>query len=291
MSLQRLPPNRSMERAEVSPDALVPAEPSYSRRVFTDAVTNAKEHLGVKTIASTLAALFVAWLKTGSFWVNGAWTVGAFVVFMLLATLFEVLLAPRRLDKARQDEIAGLNNQIGLLHEDVALLQAEIAEIRRIKLTFEVLTQIWNSKVCLSDPGDTEDYRDATTFFLTAQLWLRFYNDDSEAVRLHDISLSIVTTSGSEQPLSTHITPVNVHEPDAEGNTYFVPFVISGKDQTKPYFFRFFVDVPRECALAVDKDSFLRVTIDAGEQDTYFVDLTVPWRAAREGDTDVSLRP
>ncbi len=290
MSLQRLPPNRSLERRKVSGEPLIPAERPYFRRVLAEAAPHAKEHFGVKIIASTFTGLLLAWLKNGSFWLNGAWAVGGFAVFMILAFLLELLLAPRRLDKARQKETERLSTQITLLQEDIALLQAEIAESKRVKLTFEVLTEIWNSKVSLDDPGDTEDYRDAYAFFLTAELWLRFYNDDPEPVRLHDISLSIVTIAGSEQPLPNHINPPSMQEPD-KAQTYLTPFVISGNKQTDSIYFRFFVDVPRECALSVDENSFLRVTIEAGTQDLYSVDVNVPWEDAWKGLAEVTIRP
>jgi hypothetical protein len=152
------------------------------------------------------------------------------------------------------------------------------------------LTEIWNSKVSLDDPGDTEDYRDAYAFFLTAELQLRFYNDDLHPIRVRDIWLTIVTPSGPV-PLSKHINNPIMQNPGAESTEYFTPFVISGKEQTKPIYFRFFVDVPREIALTVDKNFFLRVTMKAGTQDPYSVDVNVPWRAARESATDVSIRP
>jgi hypothetical protein len=238
----------------------------------------------VKPIASTFAALLVAWLKTGSFWVAGAWAFAAFAAFMILAILLETFLAPRALDKARREEK-------GRLAEQISGLQHAIIELTKNQLTFEVLTEIWNSKVSLDDPGDTEDYRDATTFFLTAELFLRFYNDDLHPTRLEkDIGLTIITPSGPV-PLSKHINPPTMKKSGIGDNTYFTGFVIPGKEQTEPIFFRFFVDVPRETALSVDKNSFLRVTIKAGTQDPYSVDVNVPWRAARKRATDVSIRP
>lgn len=192
--------------------------------------------------------------------------------------------AAQGLNRARQEEKERLNEQIALLKE-------EIAESKRAKLTFEVLTEIWNSKVSLDDPGDTEDYRDATTFFLTAELFLRFYNDDLHPIRLKkDIGLTIITPSGPV-PLSKHINPPNMQKSGVGDTTYFTGFVIPGKEQTEPIFFRFFVDVPRETALSVDKNSFLRVTIKAGTQDPYSVDVNVPWRASRKRAADVTIRP
>lgn len=237
----------------------------------------------MELIASTIAGIIVAGVTSGFSWAGAFYGVVTFLGVLLLAFVIHLLLSPSALDKGRQEEKQRLLERINGQEQ-------EIAELRKNNLTFEVLTEIWNSKVSLDDPGDTEDYRDAYAFFLTAELFLRFFNDDLHPIRLtKDIWLAIITPSGPV-PLK-HLNKPTMQKSGVGDTTYFTGFVIPGKEQTEPIFFRFFVDVPRQTALSVDKNSFLRVTMKAGTQDPYSVDVDVPWRAARKRSTDVSIRP
>lgn len=179
------------------------------------------------------------------------------------------------------------------LSEQIRSLQEEIAESKRVKLKFEVSTETWESTVCLTDPGDTEDWRDATAFCLDAKLFVRYVNEDAHPIRVHELRLSIRNdATGKEYTLTPGylMRPV-FRAPDGEENHPFVGFMIPGHALTGYYHHQFFYDVPRECALTVDENSYLRVTLDAGKQDPYWVDLDVPWWAARTGHPTVSIRP
>jgi hypothetical protein len=156
---------------------------------------------------------------------------------------------------------------------------------------FEISTTIRNSTVLLTDPGDTEDWRAAAAFQLEAKLFVRFFNDALEAARLYGLRLSIVNDSASKEwPLTFHLIPPNFRRPNAEENEYFQGLMVPGKELTDWYFFEFWLDVPKDCALSVDDNCYLRVSMDAGKQDTKTIDLRVPWRAARRGAVDVRNR-
>ena len=174
-----------------------------------------------------------------------------------------------------------------LAKEQQKLLQSN--EKRGVE--FEVSTMIRNSTVLLTDPGDTEDWPDAVVHHLDAKLFIRFYNNASEAIRVDGLRLSIINDATSnEWPLTLHILPPNFRRPNAQDNEYFQGLVVGGKEMTDWYFFEYWMDVPKDCALSVDKDCYLRVSMDARQQDTYFVDLRVPWNAARKRDVHVSNR-
>lgn len=272
MSLQRLPPERA-------PDKSLTPKKSYSRKILAHTWQEWKKHFGMKASVTSVASVLLAWWKTGVFFdvaINATLT---FVVVMAALYLLELLRSPYALGKA--------------LNEQVGLLQGEIAESKRVKVTFEVSTKTWESEVCLTDTGDTEDWRDATAFMLEAKLFIRYCNDDAEPIRIYDLKLSIRNdVTGKEYAFTPgHILRPIFREPDGTETRYFVGFMIPGKKLTDYYFHHFQFDVPPECALSADKDSYLRVTLEAGKQDPFWVDLDVPWRAARTGYPTVSIRP
>lgn len=197
---------------------------------------------------------------------------------------------------SHQTEIASLKEGqkqfADSLSAQVRLLQEEIVESKRVKVTFEVSTAIWVSTVLLTDSGDTEDWRDATVFVMEAKLFIRYFNDDKNPIRIHGLRLSIRNDeTGTEYTFKPGFMPPVFREPDATENHYFVGFVIPGNTLTDHYYHQFWFDVPPECALSLDRNWYLRVTLDAAKQDPYAVDLDVPWNAARRGDTPTSIRP
>ena len=285
MSLQRLPPDQALDKAD---KALTPEKP-YSKQLLAEAWRSWKGQWGVRVIASTLAAIVIPWLKAGSFWHmfqdTGVWVIATFILTLIFTYVLELLRAPFALDKKKRQEIAGLNENVKLLH-------GEIAEHKRVKVTFEVSTAIWESTILLTDSGDTEDWRDATVFVMEAKLFIRYFNDDMNPVRIHRFRLSICNDeTGSEYAFEPGFIRPVFREPDATENHYFVGFVIPGNTLTDHYYHQFSFDVPPECALSVDRNSYLRVTLDAAKQDPYSVDLDVPWNAARRGDATISIRP
>jgi len=200
------------------------------------------------------------------------------------------------LTTSHQTEIASLKEGqkqfADNLSEQIRLLQEEIAESKRVKVTFEVSTAIWESTVLLTDSGDTEDWRDATVFVMEAKLFIRYFNDGMNPVRIHGLRLSIRNDeTGIEYTFKPGFMPPVFREPDATENHYFVGFVIPGNKLTDHYYHQFSFDVLPECALSLDRNSYLRVTLDAAKQDPYAVDLSVPWNAARRGHATISIRP
>src|SRR5262249_358397 len=163
------------------------------------------------------------------------------VLLMAAIFTFHLFLSPRDLDKAKQEKIAKLNEQI-------RLLQREIAESKRVKVVCEISTKIWESAVLLTDPGDTEDWRDATGFFLEAKLFIRYRSDDAGPILIKDLKLSIRNdVTGKEYALtSSSLRPI-YREPNGTENRYFVGFMIPGKELTDYWFHQFQFDVSREC--------------------------------------------
>jgi hypothetical protein len=219
---------------------------------------------------------------------------------LILIILYHYLIpAPKKLDETLGQNLRAAKQQ--LIEERrkaaraVALVEDNYRkcyeQLYRRAIIFEVFTEIWESEVLLTDSGQTEDWRDADTFILEAKLHIRYINDDIEPVRVHNLRLSIIDdVTGTKYPLDKHFIRHNVRPPDDQENYYFIGFMVGGKEQTGLYFHSFSLEVTPECALAVDKDSYLRITMDAGKQDPYSVDLEVNWRAARKGLTKVSIR-
>jgi hypothetical protein len=160
----------------------------------------------------------------------------------------------------------------------------EIAELRKWRVKFEVDTKIFRSTVCLGANDDE------TAYCLIARLGIRFRNYDGVPLLVDNLSLSIVTPLG-EEPLSSDFIETSLKNPDSEGSTYFNGISVPGGSVTGCYLFDYNLNVPRSCAESVDENSFLRATMQAGAQDQYSTDLDVDWRAARKGNTEVTLRP
>jgi hypothetical protein len=281
MPLQRLLPDQALAKAD---EPLTP-EKSYPRRLFAHTGQKWLEHFGMKASVTLLASILLSWWKTGVLGDVAVTLILTFLIVMASLYLLELLRAPYALDKAKREEILSL-------HDRVKLLEGEIAESKRVKVIFEISTKIWESTVLLTDPGDTEDWRDATSFFLEAKLFIRYRNDDATPLLINDLKLSIHNdVTGKEYSLTSDSLRPTYREPNGTVNRYFVGFMISGKKLTDYYFHQFQFDVSRECALSVDRNSNLRVTLNAAMQDPYSVDLDVPWNAARRGHATVSIRP
>ncbi|HYX29843.1 MAG TPA: hypothetical protein VE863_14985 [Pyrinomonadaceae bacterium] len=219
---------------------------------------------------------------------------------VILIILYHYLIpAPKKLDEILRENLKAAKQQ--LIEERrkgaraVALVDENYRkcyeQLHKRAIIFEVSTEIWESQVCLTDSGQTEDWRDADTFILEGKFHIRYINDDIEPIRVHNLRLSIIDSqAGTEFALNKHFIHASVTPPDQQENYYFIGFMVGAKEQTGWYFHTYFVEVPVECALAVDEDYYLRITMDAGKQAPYSVDLKVPWRAARKGFTRVSIR-
>lgn len=169
--------------------------------------------------------------------------------------------------------------------------QKALEKLKRRGVEFEVSTMIRNSTVLLTEPGDAENWRDAVVHHLEAKLFIRFYNNEPEPIRVDGLSLSIINdTTGKEWPLTLHIMPPNFRRPNAQDNEYFQGLMVGAKEMTDWYFFQYWMDIPKDCALSVDKDCYLRVSMDARQPDSCFVDLKVHWKAARKREFSVSNR-
>jgi hypothetical protein len=98
MSLQRLPPERSLEKPDSAQatEALIPA--TYSQR------QKLKEDASVELIASTIAGIIVAGVTSGFSWAGAFYGVVTFLGVLFLAFVIHLLLSPSALDKGRQEE-------------------------------------------------------------------------------------------------------------------------------------------------------------------------------------------
>jgi hypothetical protein len=276
-------------------------EPYFIRRLkCTFELTRSRVVPPLITLLATALIGILTGISLDSVW-RGAYTgVIALFVGLLLSVLFNyVFAAPKNMDDILRGNLKAAKSQ--LVEERHKAVRA-VAVIERHyqsyteksqpkSVEFEVSTIIRNSTVLLTDSGDTDDWRDAVAFCLEAKLFVRFYNNDHEGARIRDLRLSIVNeATGKEWPLSLHIIPPTFQKPDAQENEYFQGFVVGGKVLTGYHYFQFYMDVPKNCALSVDKNHYLRVSMEAGQQDTCVIDLIVPWKAARQRAVDVYSR-
>jgi hypothetical protein len=268
---------RKPAQLAVQRDNATHPDPPYARRVAEHAWHRTKELASVELIASTAVGIIVAGITAGFSWSGALYGAASFVTILVLAFIIHLLLSPGDLDKKAHEEIARLNDVV--------------SELTKNKVIFEVSTMIRNSTVLLTDLGDAEHWQDAIAFHLETKFIIRFYNDDPEAVRIYGFRLAVINeVTGKEWPLTLHIMPPNFRRPDSAVNEYFQGLVVRGKEMTDWYFFQYWLDVPKDCAVSVDKNCFLRISMDAGTQTTYSVDLSVAWKAAREREVNVHNR-
>jgi hypothetical protein len=222
------------------------------------------------------------------------------VVGLILILTFNYLFsAPKKLDDTLRENLraakAQLEEERRKAARAIALVEGHYKtafdQLQRIGVTFEVSTAIRESTVLLTDPGDTEDWRDATAFCLQAKLFVRYWNDNPDPVRIHGFRFSIVNNvAGTEVELTSLLMPPVFRPPGATENHYFLGFMLAANDLTEHYYHQFSFNVPTDCALSTDKDSYLRVTMNAGKQNPFSVDLDVKWRQEKECFATVSIR-
>jgi len=207
--------------------------------------------------------------------------------------------APKKMDDTLRENLRAAKAQLEEERHKAARAIAVVAghyktafdQLQRIGVTFEVSTAIRESTVLLTDPGDTEDWRDATAFCLEAKLFVRYWNDNPDPVRIHGFRFSIVNdVAGTEVELTSLLMPPVFRPPGATENHYFLGFMLAANELTEHYYHQFSFNVPTNCALSTNRDSYLRVTMDAGKQNPYSVDLDVKWRQERECFATVSIR-
>lgn len=131
MPFQDLRPEASLESREAAQaDRSASAEAAYSRRVINHSWRKTWEYSGLNTIAMVAGAL-VAFV-TGAATSNVFYGVLTFIATMMFVFLFHLfVLSPQDLDKAKQEEIKGLREEIALLQDRVRNAEPRIKETVR----------------------------------------------------------------------------------------------------------------------------------------------------------------
>jgi hypothetical protein len=282
MSLQRLPPDQAVEKAD---EPLTP-EKSYPRRLLAHTLQKWLEHFGMKATVTSLVSIFVAWWKTGAFADVAITSILTFVIVMVALHLLELFRAPYFLDKAKREEISGLKEtqrKITKSHvQQVTDLQTRLDEAQSHKLSFEI--DIFRCEVELEDYSDSDD-EDEHAYRIRAGLKMRFINDDVNAILVRRISLSLVKDAGTMEYLLLETFPLtwkNVGE-----NWQFKGLSVPASTATDDYWFDVRVDVPHDLNQYMKSGTDLRITMDASRQKPYFTDLAINWRAAERGPRSI----
>jgi hypothetical protein len=284
MSLQRLPPDQAIDKAD---EPLTP-EKSYSKQLLAEGWRKWKEQPGLRLIASTLTAIVIPWLRAGSFWRmfqdTGVWVIATFILTLIFTYVLELFRAPVALDKQKREEIKNLKQK----HAQIATtqtqklteLQTRLDEAQSHKLIFEIDRELHRNKVELEDFSDDDNDH---AYRIKAGLKMRFINSDIHPIFVRRISLSLVRDGGQTETLLSETFPIKWKSAPKYENLYFKGLQVPDSTATEDHWFDILVDVPHELNEQLQAGTDLRVTMDASRQKPYFKDLVINWRAAERG--------
>ncbi len=184
--------------------------------------------------------------------------------------------------------------EIAAIKDGIASIQAGLNTSTKDGLTFESDPYMLRSQVRIDRFDDNDDAVDdplTRTYCLNVDLRIRFKNTSVHPIGVEALDFSIVATSGAERPLTNLVQPLTIQHPNSSEKSAFESLRVEGSDTTVYYAFVCLLGLPTDCALLLDKYSFLRITMKATRQQPNFHDYQVPWKRAFEQYVPIALRP
>lgn len=152
------------------------------------------------------------------------------------------------------------------------------------KATFVLDIYPGRSTVSTVNVDSLDDEPEPGAYVLDARLQVSFMNRDISPVLISEMSLSIVTAS-TDEPISLPLVMPVTWQSNSFENAYFRGLTVpASHPPSEDYWIKFTVSIPIDLARSLDSKHFLRVSMEAARQNTYFVDLVINWKAVKRGD-------
>jgi hypothetical protein len=265
MSLQQIPPNHPLP------------EKSYPRSLFEYAWKETREHDKVELIASSIVVILAAFI--GGFTWSGVAAGLVAAALTLAATLciiflIHLLRAPKVINKDLRDRLraAQTNNR-----------QTEIELRKTYKLAFEIDTT--RSHVFVASYYDKQ-------YSIMLRLYIRFENSDLEHTRrVKRVKVLLIKKNADETETEIPLTDSDLDDVVyTEDRPFGKDFdwndrnlAVESGDWTPFHIIEGHISASGDPRKMLDKDCFLRVTMEAVSQPLDYLDFDVSWKINPQG--------